>query len=250
MQTQASLAQLQEKASNVESRVTELTSRLALARQEKERADRLLAIQAVPKKRVESALNEVKIAEADLEAARRNLRFFDETLDRVGTRSQTAELDYSIGIYAPGKGTMIEFHGSLGAFVEPSESLFRVVNLSRVWIKANVPENQIQRINDAKEGRIKLAGGSNFELGPENSRLVAIGDVVDPETRTIPIIWSRENTGHQLKIGMLITVEVFSGETTSLAVPSSAVFQEDNKKIVYVHVSGENVRPAQRRNRC
>ncbi len=239
MQTQASLVQLQEKASNVEARVAELTSRLALARQEKARVDRLLAIQAVPQKRVESASKEVEIAEADLQAARRNLRFFDETLDRVGTGNPSAELEHSIGIYAPGNGTMIEFHGSLGAFVEPNESLFRVVDLSRVWIRANVPENQIHRINDPKEGRIKLAGGFLLELGPENSRLVAIGDVVDPETRTIPIIWSTENTGRQLKIGMLITVEVFSGETTGLSVPLSAVFQEDNKKLVYVHVSGE-----------
>lgn len=239
MQTQASRTELQEKASNLEARVAELTSRLTLARQEKDRADRLFAIQAVPLKRVESASNEAEIAEANLEAARRNLYFFKEALGQVGTRNRSTKLDHNIGIYAPGDGIVVEFHGSPGVFVEPNESLFRVVDLSRVWVKANVPENQLYRINGAKEGRIKLAGGSDLVLGSENSPLVAFGDVVDPETRTIPLIWSTENTRRRLKIGMLITVEVFSGETTSLAVPSSAVFQEDNKKIVYVHVSGE-----------
>jgi multidrug efflux pump subunit AcrA (membrane-fusion protein) len=71
--------------------------------------------------------------------------------------------------------------------------------------------------------------------------LVAIGEVVDPETRTIPVIWEVSNPRRELKIGMLTRLDIGTGQDLeTLAVPESAVFLEENKDIVYLQVGGES----------
>ena len=238
-QTETSLAQLQEKISHGESRITELESRLELAGLEKDRAERLFEIQAIPQKRLEASTREVKIVEANLAAARRNLKSLAETVHSLERQRQPEQRDHRIAIHSPGAGTVVDFRGASGAFVEQDEILFRVIDLASVWIRANVPENQINEIDEISAGLISF-GGSELNLTAENSRLVAVGDLVDSETRTIPIIWSVTNDGHDLRIGMKVDVEVFGGDAAaSLAAPRSALLREENKTIVYVHVSGE-----------
>ena len=162
-----------------------------------------------------------------------------ETVRSLESQRQPGQRDHRIAIYSPGAGTVVDFRGASGAFVEQDEILFRVIDLASVWIRANVPENQINDIDEISAGLISF-GGSELHLTAENSRLVAVGDLVDNETRTIPIIWSVTNDRHDLRIGMKVDVEVFGGEAaTSLAAPRSALLREENKTIVYVHVSGE-----------
>ena len=238
-QTQAALAQLQEKISDGESRITELEARLELAGLEKDRAERLVEIQAIPQKRLESTTREVKIIEAKLAATRRNLSSLVETVRGLESQRRPEQRDHRIAIYAPGAGTVVDFRAASGAFVEQNEVLFRVIDLASVWIRANVPENQIHELDELGASLISF-GGSELNLSPENSRLVGVGDLVDVETRTIPIIWSVTNDGRDLRIGMRVEVEVFGRDAiVSLVAPRSALLREENKTIVYVHVSGE-----------
>ena len=75
----------------------------------------------------------------------------------------------------------------------------------------------------------------------QSNRLVTVGNVVDEQTRTIPVIWEVSNPRLELKIGMLTHLDIATGsEVEGLAVPESAVFLEENKDIVYVQVGGES----------
>ena len=87
---------------------------------------------------------------------------------------------------------------------------------------------------------MEVPGLPPLEITGQSGRLLTIGEVVDPHTRTIPVIWELANPDRLLKVGMLVRVHIRTGEQVrTLAIPESAIFQEDNKLVVYVHAAGE-----------
>ena len=74
----------------------------------------------------------------------------------------------------------------------------------------------------------------------ENGKLVTIGRVIDPSSRTVPVIFELENPSGRLRIGQFARVYVATGAATSgLAIPESAVLDEGGKPVAYVQLEGE-----------
>jgi multidrug efflux pump subunit AcrA (membrane-fusion protein) len=70
--------------------------------------------------------------------------------------------------------------------------------------------------------------------------VVAVGDVIDPESRTLPVVLRVENADRRLKVGMLARARLFLGDSVSgLAVPTEAVQDEEGLKVAYVASGGE-----------
>ena len=68
-----------------------------------------------------------------------------------------------------------------------------------------------------------------------------MGDVIDPTTRTLPVILAVRNEDRALKVGMLAEARLLIGQAkTGTLVPASAVQEEDGLKVVYVELGGES----------
>jgi len=241
VQTGLSLAQLEERIAQAEAGFAEAQSKLELARQESERVSRLHAIQAVPERRVELAKNELVIREAVLEAARKSVKSLSAVKDQVNEQGEAVgQLDHRIALRSPISGTLVEVNATSGAHVESDQTLFRIIDLSRIWIRADIFETVLPRVREITGASMEVPGLPPLEITEQSGRLLTIGEVVDPQTRTIPVIWELANPDRLLKIGMLVRVHIRTGEQVrTLAVPGSAIFQEDNKSVVYVHAAGE-----------
>ncbi len=241
VQTGVSLAQLEERIAQAEARFAEVRSRLKLARQEEARVRRLHAIEAVPERRLELAISEMVIQEAALEAAKRSLESLSAVRDRVNVKGEVVEQpDHRIALSSPVSGTVVQVNATSGAHVEPNQTLFRIIDLSRIWIRADIYETDLPQVAATRGASVKVLGLVPFEITEYNGRLLMIGDVVDAQTRTIPMVWEISNPGRRLKVGMLVQVRIRTGEQVkTLAIPDSAVFQEENKSVVYVQVAGE-----------
>ena len=73
-----------------------------------------------------------------------------------------------------------------------------------------------------------------------NSRLIAIGNVIDPATKTLPVIFEVDNPNHSLKVGMHADVFIETGEKAeSVVISSTAVLHESGKKVAFVQTGGE-----------
>jgi multidrug efflux pump subunit AcrA (membrane-fusion protein) len=71
-------------------------------------------------------------------------------------------------------------------------------------------------------------------------RLVSSGAVVDPRSRTVPVIYEVENAGGQVRVGSTATVALRTGRPQrGVVVPSTAILEEDGRPIAYVQVEGE-----------
>jgi RND family efflux transporter MFP subunit len=208
------------------------------ARHERERLESLLSAQAVPERRVIEARSEEAAADAALTAARRRLEQFRGT-QRVAASEESSAVD----LRSPIAGTVVAVESAPGAFVEEGRELFRVVDLDRVWLQVQVPEADVSRVQQPHGAWFTIEGFEQpFEVDLRGGgRVVALGGVVDPRTRTVPLIFELDNPGDALRVGMFTRVHVVTGEPVDgLAIPSAAIIDDAGQYVAYVQTGGES----------
>ena len=128
--------------------------------------------------------------------------------------------------------------------MEPSRPLFTVINLDRLWVEARVSEFDLERVVQAPAAVFTLAahpGRRNAALGGDGGTLIDVGSVVDPQSRTVPVRYEIANPGHALRVGLLADVAIETQKIDgTVAVPESAVVEEEGRPIAYVLRDGES----------
>lgn len=207
------------------------------ARRERQRVEGLFAEQAVPERRVTEARHDAASADAAVTAARRRLEQFRGTQRAgAGDRSSVVELR------APIDGTVVAVDAAPGAFVAEGRELFRIVDLDRVWLQVQIPEGDVSRVREARGAWFTVEGFDQpFAIDPEDGgRVVALGGVVNPQSRTVPLVFELDNPDHRLRVGMFARAHVLTGAPLeALAIPTSAVIDEAGQYVAYVEVGGE-----------
>lgn len=203
-----------------------------LAVSDRQRIAGLFEQGAVPRKRLESARTEEKIALATLTAARSRL----QTLSGKGSQDATG-----VPLNAPIDGTIVGVHAATGQYVKPGDTLLHIVQTERLWLVAKVSEADSLKLSEP-QGAWFATGESDapFVIDRNNGRLIAASRVVDPETHTVDVVFEFDNPG-ELQIGMHINARVLTGQTvTAAAVPLRAIVDEQGQSVVYVMSGGES----------
>ena len=143
---------------------------------------------------------------------------------------------------SPLAGTLVEIHPASGQSVEAGEALFTVVDLSRVWVHADIFEPDITRVTGATRASFKVDGHAQpFEIAPPDGSVVTVGNLVNEKTRTVPMIFEVGNADGKLRIGSFATVFIATGAPrAALAVPDGAIVDDAGREVVYVQVEGES----------
>jgi len=200
------------------------------AKTELARAERLVAEQAAPAKTVDEARTRLRIAEARLGGVRGRLAQYD-----AGSGGRRFE------VKAPIDGTLVALEVASGENVEEGQLLFRVIDLDRVWLVANVFEPDIPRVEGARSAWFTIEGYNDaFTVDDTNGKLVTVGRVIDPRTRTTPVIFEVANAAGKFRIGNFTKVVIATGAPRKgLAIPESAIVEDGGKSVAYVMVEGE-----------
>jgi membrane fusion protein, heavy metal efflux system len=208
---------------------------LAAARSALTRAERLVADQAAPAKTVDEARTRVQIAEARVSGTKGRLAQFDAGASGGGGARV-------FQVRSPIDGTLVSVDVGSGESVEEGQSLFRVVDMQKVWLVANVFEPDLLKVEGAHGGWFTIEGYPQaFTIDDSNGKLVTIGRVIDPKTRTAPVIFEVDNTGGHLRIGNFAKAVIATGAPKkAVAVPESAIVDDAGKTVLYVMVEGES----------
>ncbi|MFP5502481.1 MAG: efflux RND transporter periplasmic adaptor subunit [Candidatus Sericytochromatia bacterium] len=208
---------------------------LSQARIERERAERLYAAQAAPAKRVEEARAAEVVAKAQLEAARDHLKAKEATL-----AGQAVVTEESYQLIAPIGGTVIESHAVPGAAVGAGSPLYRLVDLTTVWVEAHAHETDLNRVAKAARAEIAVPGAEAVTVGKGRGGLVAVGSALDPANRTAPVVYAVPNPEGHFRVGMSATVTALTGATPKgPVVPKSAVVDDNGRPVAYIQTGGE-----------
>lgn len=161
--------------------------------------------------------------------SRKNLsRIEDMFKHRVATEKDLVEAETELGNDA---AELAEFEGKLRAQgLNPNELASGGNNKS--WIISDVPESQISSLNKGKKVKLEFASFPEEEFV---GIAEAIGDNVDPLTRTAKMRIAVVNVGFKLKPGMFGTVK-FPEETEgdTVVLPYNAIVTVEGKNYVFV----------------
>ncbi len=223
-----------EDATRAELAVVDAQTQVENAGAELERVERLLADQAVPQRRLAEAERALRVAEANLSAARAARSLYTSARNGSGGGGWR--------ITSPISGVVEEVRCSPGEAVDPNELVFRVLDPETLWVRAAVPETWAPRLQPDATASFQVLGATNWhrlELGT-NASLITIGRMVDRRTRTVQVVyqWGGERDA-TLRVGAALRVAVPVGvERTMLRVPTSAVLDVEGRDIVLVQLEG------------
>ncbi len=196
-----------------------------------------------------TATNRNETSDALQRAAERRLKLLGIGDDEIAELRSKKAVQESLVLRAPRDGVIIERHAVEGASVKTGALLYTVADLSRVWIQAEVFENDLIWIFKDQSVRLQLGGRSTEIQG----RVAFIDPVIDRRTRTARVRIEVDNPvgpegGRILRVGQRVDAFVDarvdeSGRpvppnrkiaTNPLAVPRSAVLSTGQRRVVYV----------------
>jgi cobalt-zinc-cadmium efflux system membrane fusion protein len=188
---------------------------------------------------------DLKQAENDLVKARAEFRRGKERL--LSLRVPVAELDKPLAeqkitsrfeMKSPLAGTVVERTVTPGQSVggDPTQVLFTVADLDTLQVVADVYERDLDLV---KVGQVATVTVEAYPGIGFPAAIASIGDVVDPNTRTIKVRAWASNEQHKLKPEMFARLHIQIGDANPfLAIPKEAVLEEDGKEFIYVVEAG------------
>lgn len=166
------------------------------------------------------------------EAARQRLVVLgvpEATIRDLDTHRKANE---STTLLAPTDGVITDLAVREGAAFMAGSVLFRINGLKTVWASAQVPEAQVSMIPLGSKitARATAWPGATFK-----GSVVALLPEVDPQTRTLPVRISMDNSESKLAPGMFVSLD-FEGQPqqAQLVVPSEAVIVTGERSVVIV----------------
>jgi Cu(I)/Ag(I) efflux system membrane fusion protein len=193
-----------------------------------------------------SAQNEYVLAlnqgSAGLKAsARQKLKLFDVTDDQIAELEKTRQPQRTLRVDAPIDGIVVEKMVVQGQMVEAGMKLYRLADLSIVWVQSQIYEQDLALLKLGQEAEVILSYLPDRKF---TGRITYIYPTVDEKTRTARVRMEFHNPGLFLKPGMFATVELQAEVSSSgLLIPDMAVLRSGEKNTVFVALDDGHFEP-------
>jgi RND family efflux transporter MFP subunit len=169
------------------------------------------------------------------------LKFFDISDDQITELEKTRQPKKALRINAPRDGIVVEKMAIEGQMVDAGMKLYRLADLSLVWVLSQIYEQDLPFLQLGQEAVVRLSYLPDREF---RGRVTYIYPTLDEKTRTAKVRMEFHNPGFFLKPGMFATVELHAElEASTLLVPDSAVLRSGEKNTVFVALAGGKFDP-------
>lgn len=169
------------------------------------------------------------------------LKYFDVPDPQIAELEKTRQVTKTLRMDAPRDGIVVEKNVVEGQMVDAGMKLYRLADLSLVWVQAQVYEQDLALIQPGQEAVVSLSYLPDRKF---HGRVTYVYPTVDEKTRTVKVRMEFHNPGYFLKPGMFATVELRAElEPSALLVPDSAVLRSGEKNTVFVALEGGRFDP-------
>jgi len=173
-----------------------------------------------------------KGAEQLLESTKRRLLNWDISDEQIERLEKSGEVKKNLAFYAPASGVVTEKMVTDGAYVETGMNLFKIADLSRVWVLAHIYEYELAYIKIGQKAEIE----SPYFPGEEmEGKVTYIYPYLNETARDVQIRIEVPNPGLKLKAEMYANVFIaseLSGER--VVIPEEAVIRSGKREIVFI----------------
>jgi len=202
---------------------------------------------------LQSAGEELRIAErlqrdsagTDPVAAEAARRLADATRARLQNWEIAAPRGGEIGerqtFHSPTNGIVLEKMAVQGARFMPGEAVYRIADLAKVWVIADVFERDVARVRVGQAATVTLEA---FHDRRFDAKVAYVYPTLNVETRSTQVRVELDNRDGLLRPGMFAHVELASGASTPrVTVPASAVIDDGTRQVVLIALDEGRFKP-------
>jgi len=171
-------------------------------------------------------------AEELAESSRERLLLFDVPEHQIRELEKNRKILKNLHIHTPVAGTVIRIGSREGQYVTPKTELYMVVDLSTVWVYADIYEYELPWVKPGDEVEMSLAGipGKTF-IG----KLDYVYPYAEARTRSVKVRLVFDNSELLLKPEMFAEVVIKSDKRIdTVVIPSEAVIRSGQSERVFV----------------
>jgi Cu(I)/Ag(I) efflux system membrane fusion protein/cobalt-zinc-cadmium efflux system membrane fusion protein len=167
-----------------------------------------------------------------LNSTRKRLDNWDIDESQIENLEQSGEIKKTLTLYSPATGVVLHKNAVEGAHVKAGSDLFRIADLSTVWVLAHIYEYELPYVKLGQKARMNLPymPGEFFE-----GKVDYIYPYLNQKTRDVKLRLEFPNPGYEIKPEMYATVVIESelaGE--KILIPEEAVIRSGKREIVFV----------------
>jgi RND family efflux transporter MFP subunit len=164
-------------------------------------------------------------------AARRRLELWDLPADQIAELEKTGNVRTHLVFRSPASGFVVEKTAVRGLRVMVGQSLYRLADLSSVWVEADLYEQDLPFVRVGDSAKVALDAYPGEAV---TGRVVYIYPYADEQARTVRARFALENREQRYRPGMYATVELASSLGRGVTVPTDAVLDSGRDSYVFL----------------
>lgn len=175
------------------------------------------------------------------ESAHRLVEAARERLQNWGVDAPDGKVAHRLTFTSPVNGIVLEKKAVEGMRFTPGTSIFRVADLSTVWVIADVYEQDLARVKVGQKAEVVIDA---FPERKFEAKVTYLYPILNASTRTTPVRLELSNRDGLLRPGMFANVDLATGGTAPrLAVPNAAVIDTGSRQVVLVALGEGKFKP-------
>jgi len=215
-----------------ETRFVSARAELEAHERELQRTGKLVEIGSASRQELERLHAEHTARLTAVESAKSRLELLGLSPSTIADLGLGKEVGAVTTVFAPIAGVVTERAANAGLNVDTTAKLFTIVDLSTVWVVADLYEKDFSRVSVGTSATVTTKA---FPDTPRKGKVSYIDPQVNPETRTGKVRVEVANPKQKLRLGMFadVTIEAEGGGAAAL-IPYAAVQNVGNQTVVYV----------------
>jgi Cu(I)/Ag(I) efflux system membrane fusion protein len=175
-----------------------------------------------------------------LKASERKLLLYGLTKKQVETLAQSKAVQQRITFLAPSGGIVSEIKVSEGQYIEEGTLLYRIENISKLWLEAELYPNESSLV---KQGDKLTARVNGFESTPLEAKVIFLSPEYRANSQITVIRAMIDNPELKFKPGMQAQVLFTHSSRNAVAIPIDAVIRDGKGTHVYVETGTNTFQP-------
>ncbi|MFT7517996.1 MAG: Cu(I)/Ag(I) efflux system membrane fusion protein [Kiritimatiellia bacterium] len=165
-------------------------------------------------------------------SARRKLELWNLSERDIRKVATSGEASRTMPIRSPQAGFVLHKSVVEGARVTSGKDLYRIGNLKRIWVTAEVYEHDAPWVTVGQKAQLEL---TNLANGVVEGQVAYIYPTMNKRSRTLTVRLEFDNPGVRLKPGMFATVRIqYRRMDDVIAVPTEAILYSGSRTIAFV----------------
>ncbi len=176
-----------------------------------------------------------------VEASRERLISFGMSKSQIRKLEKSEKIKRLVSYYAPQPGVVSELNIREGMYVKPAISIVSLVDMTTIWLVANVFESQSNwvKVGDRAEAVLSFMPGKTWE-----GKVEYVYPTLDPKTRSLEVRLHFDNPDELLKANMYANVKIFAKpKRKALSIPRESLIQTGDGDRVIVSLGDGKFKP-------